>query len=193
MPIEKLIKKIKEEAEKKASEILKEAEEESKKILENAEKERVKIITFAKREAQEIKKARVQAIIEEERINEEKKLTAKKQEIVEGVFKRAMVILKNEDADEYKKHAKRLFKLAVQDGDEEVVLDVDERRIGSGFIATLNKENGWSLRLSSEREKMGGGFKLRKGKKVVDFSFPTLFETVGEDLLPEIVKILFQQ
>ncbi len=40
---------------------------------------------------------------------------------------------------------------------------------------------------------MGGGFKLRKGKKIVDFSFPILFATLGEDLLPEIVKILFEQ
>ena len=193
MPIEKLIKKIKEEAEKKASEILKEAEDEKKKILESAEKERVKIITFAKREAQEKKKAKIQAIKEEERINEEKKITAKKREIVDSVFKRAVVILKNESAEEYRKHAKRLFNLAVQDGDEEVILDIDEKRIDSGFIEALNKENGWNLKLSQEREKMGGGFKLKKGKKVVDFSFPILFETLGEDLLPQIVKILFEQ
>ncbi len=193
MPIEKLIKKIKQEAKDKASQILKEGEEEKKKILDSAEKERVKIITYAKREAQEEKKAKIQAIKEEERINEEMKITAKKREIVDSVFKRAVVILKNEDAEKYKAHVRKLFSMAVEDGDEEVVLDAEENRIGNEFIMALNKEHGWQLKLSSEREKMGGGFKLKKGKKIVDFSFPTLFVTLGDDLLPEIVKILFKQ
>ncbi len=193
MPIEKLIQRIKKEAEEKASRILKEAEEEKKRILENAEKERVKIITYAKREAREEKKVRIQAIKERERINEEKNITAKKRDIIETVFRRATVLLKNEDAEKYKKHAEKLFLLVVQDGDEEVVLDSHENRIDASFIAELNKTHNWKLKLSSEREDMGGGFKLKKGKRIVDVSFPVLFSTFGEDLLPEIVRILFEK
>lgn len=193
MPIEKLIKKIKEEAEEKAKNILKQAEEEKKKILENAEKERIRIITYAKREAQEEKKRRLLSIREEERINQEKKITAKKREIIEMVFKRGSIMLKNEDAKEYKKHAEKLFELAVEDGDEEVILDKDENRIDASFIDNLNKTHNWNLKLSSQREDMGGGFKLKKGKKVIDVSFPVLFSTVSEEFLPEIAKILFEK
>jgi len=193
LPIEKLIQKIKKEAENKASQILQEAEEERQKILKQAEKEKIKIITYAKREAQEEKKARIQAIKEEERINEEKNITARKREIIETVFKRATVLLKNEDSENYRKHAEKLFSLAVQDGDEEVVLDVNEKRIDGTFIDELNRRHNWRLKLSDEREDMGGGFKLKKGKRIVDVSFPVLFATFGEDLLPEIVKVLFEK
>jgi len=193
LPIEKLINKIKKEAEEKASKILQDAEEEKNKILEDAEKEKVKIITYAKREAQEEKKIRIDAIKEEERIRGRMMITAKKREIIETVFKRASVLLKNEDAKEYRRHAEKLFELAVEDGDEEVVLDKEEKRIDASFIESLNNSHHWKLKLAKDREDMGGGFKLKKGRKIVDFSYPVLFSTLSEDLLPEISKILFEK
>ncbi len=193
MPIEKLLKKIEKEAEDAAAKIREDTEKTKQSILNDAEKQRISIITYAKREAAELKKRKKEAIVEESKIELSKKLLNEKNKILGDVFKRAGIMLKNRDKFQYIKDMEHLLKAFVKTGNEKIVLDRSETRITSQDIENFNRKNGWKLSLSPEKEEMGGGFKLIGNKTVIDISYPRLFMAVGEEVLPKLVKILFEE
>jgi vacuolar-type H+-ATPase subunit E/Vma4 len=85
---------------------------------------------------------------------------------------------------------------AVETGDEEVIVDKNEKRIDQEFIKHINRELGsgfkGNLRLANEKQNLGAGFILRRGKIKTNVSLDVLLERARKELEIELAKELFE-
>ena len=138
MPLEDILKKIRDESEKAVKEILEDAEARSQNRLEGARAEAEarasSVLADVKAQAEKVRSAaRTRADAKRRQI-----LLREKQALIDGVFKKASEVLASLPADEYK--ALVLDSLARSaEGNETVVLGPEDReRLGPGFVDELN-------------------------------------------------------
>jgi len=124
-----------------------------------------------------------------------KELLTEKRKILDEVFARARQQLLNLPDDQYRRLIGDLMISAVETGNEEVILDKDEKRIDQELINQVNRqlagENKGNLRLSDQRQELGGGFILRRGKIRTNVSFEVLLSQARKGLEIELAKGLF--
>jgi len=124
-----------------------------------------------------------------------KKYLTEKRKLMQEVFDRAKEQLVNMPDDQYRQLMKKLMVAAVETGDEEVLVDVNEKRIDHEFIKQVNRELGpgfhGNLRLSEEREAIGGGFVLRRGRIRNNVSLAVLLEQAKKELEIDLARELF--
>ena len=121
---------------------------------------------------------------------------AEKRKILDEVFSQARAQLLNLPDDDYRRLCSKLMHAAVETGDEEVIVDRNERRIDQEFIKQINRELGpgykGNLRLSDERRNIGAGFILRRGKIKNNVSLEVLLDRARKNLEIELAKELFE-
>ena len=148
--------------------------------------------TLAKTSAEE-KKAQMLAAA---RMNIAKQYLAEKTKILDEVFEKARQQLLELADDDYKKIMKKLMLAAVQSGDEEVIVDSKETRINQDFINALNQQlksaNKSNLKLSDEKQDIGAGFILSRGKIKTNVSIEVLLEQARKELEIQLGKELFE-
>ena len=124
-----------------------------------------------------------------------KEYLAEKRKILDGVFTRAQSQLLKLPDEDYRKIMTRLILDAVETGDEEVIIDSSETRIDHEFIKQINRELGpgykGNLRLSDERQNIGAGFILRRGKIKNNASLEVLLTGARKQLEIKLAKELF--
>jgi V/A-type H+-transporting ATPase subunit E len=124
-----------------------------------------------------------------------KQLLAEKRRLLDEVFEQARGRLKELPDNEYLQLMSKLLIEAVQTGDEEVIVDKNEKRIDQNFIKQINARLGPShngkLRLSEEREEIGAGFILKQGKIKTNASVDVLLNQARKNLEIELAKRLF--
>jgi V/A-type H+-transporting ATPase subunit E len=124
-----------------------------------------------------------------------KQLLAEKRKILDEVFEQAQNRLKKLPDAEFRKLMTKLMLDAVEAGDEEVIVDKNEARIDDKFISQINQQLGpekkGKLKLSSERENLGAGFILKRGKIKVNASIEVLLNQARKELEIELAKELF--
>jgi len=129
------------------------------------------------------------------RMDISKDYLAEKRKILDDVFERARAQLQNLPDEDYRRLMTKLMLEAVETGDEEVIVDSSETRIDQNFIEHINHELGpgrkGNLRLSRQRQKMGGGFVLRRGRVKNNVSIEVLLALARKDLEIELAKELF--
>jgi len=84
---------------------------------------------------------------------------------------------------------------AVETGDEKVIIDKNESRIDQDLINQVNEQlrchGKGNLSLSDQRQDLGGGFILRRGKIKTNVSFEVLLTQARRELEIELAKELF--
>ncbi len=129
------------------------------------------------------------------RMDTAKQLLAEKRKILDEVFKQAQNRLKKLPDTESHKLMTKLMLEAVETGDEEVIVDKNETRIDNEFISQINKQLGSDskgrLKLSTERQDLGVGFILKRGKIKVNVSIEVLLNQARRELETELAKELF--
>lgn len=124
-----------------------------------------------------------------------KEYLAEKRKILDEVFDQAREQIRNLSDDEYRKLMTKLMIEAIETGDEEVVVDNNETRIGLDFIKEVNRKLGpgfqGNLRLANEKQNVEGGFLLRRGKIKTNVSLTVLIEQARKDLEIELAQTLF--
>jgi len=135
-------------------------------------------------------------ILASARMEMARQFLAEKRKILDEVFERAHQQVQNMPAQEYRHLCKKLIFDAVETGDEEVVIDTKEIRIDQEFINQVNSELGSGdkgrLRLSDQRQDLGGGFILRRGKIKTNVSLDVLVDQARKELEIELAKQLFE-
>ncbi len=130
------------------------------------------------------------------RMNIAKDYLAEKRKILDEVFEQARQQLHNLPDDEYYALIKKLLIEAVETGDEEVVVDTNEGRIDHEFIKQINRELGpgfqGNLKLSNERQNLGAGFILTRGKIKTNVSIEVLLDQARKELEIQLAKELFE-
>jgi V/A-type H+-transporting ATPase subunit E len=201
--LEKILSDARAEAEKiKNAAEVKRSEEQSQ-IDEQLLEYRKQTDTFAQKAGEE-KKAHLLAAA---RMDIAKQLLAEKRKILNEVFDKAREQLKNLPDEQYCKLMTRLMLEAVETGDEEVIIDNEERRINQKFIENINQQLApgrtrqgeapcrspkGNLKLSGDRANIGGGFILKRGKIKNDVSVKVLLARARRELEIALAKELFE-
>lgn len=124
-----------------------------------------------------------------------KQLLAEKRKILDEVFAQARQHLENLSDEQYCKLMTRLMLQAVESGDEEVIIDNEEKRIDQKFIKNINQQlapgRKGNLRLSEDRANLGVGFILKRGRIKNNVSVEVLLAQARRELEIELAKKLF--
>lgn len=195
MDAEQVVGKILADANGQAAEIKKEADEkiagEKAKLDEQLKEYKEQTNELAKKAAED-KKLRMQAAA---RMETAKKLLAEKSKIIDEVFEKAQQKLLELNDDDYLKLMEKLMLAAVETGDEEVLVDKNEKRIDQKLIERVNanlKGKG-NLKMSGQRADIGGGFILKRGNIKNNVSLAVLIEQARKGLEIELAKELFAE
>jgi V/A-type H+-transporting ATPase subunit E len=189
--VEKILADAGTEAEKIKSQAQeKEAAEQAK--LDEQLSEYKKQTDIIAQKAGEDKKAHLLAAA---RMDIAKQLLAKKRKILDEVFARARQQLENLPDEQYRKLMTKLMLEAVETGDEEVIIDNEEKRIDQKFIESINQQlapgRKGNLKLSGDRAHLGRGFILKRGKIKNNVSVEVLLAQARRELEIELAKGLF--
>ena len=126
-----------------------------------------------------------------------KELLTEKRKILDEVFEQARRQLLNLPDRQYRQVIAGLMVRAVETGNEEVVVDKNERRIDQELVNQVNQrlagQNKGNLRLSEQRQELGGGFILKRGKIRTNVSFEVLLNQARKELEIELAKELFEK
>lgn len=195
--LQPLLDSILEDARKEAEEIRKKGREEAEalraKFKAEAEQLRKNILEEARRKAAEEKARRkIQA-----EMDAGKELLETKNQLLGEFFSALKERLAGMKDDEYRGLLRKLILRAVETGTEELFLSPADRRwLGESFLAGVNQElknqgKKGALVYGSEVSDLSGGFLLRRGKIVHNYSLENLIAAKKDELLPEIGKRLF--
>jgi V/A-type H+-transporting ATPase subunit E len=199
MAIEDISRKIRGDAEAKASEIIRNAKSEKENILKKAKEEAVKLEEKLLKEgkdaiAQERKREITMANLEAR-----KEILVLKQKLIEEAFKKALNDLRSLPAEKYRSVIKKTLISAVVSGEEEIIVSVvDKEKLTPEFIVEVNealKKNGkkGNLVLSPEKRNIQGGFILKDGRKETNLSFDSLIEEKRDELEESLISIIFDK
>jgi V/A-type H+-transporting ATPase subunit E len=148
--------------------------------------------TLAKK-AGEDKKAHILAAA---RMDIAKDYLAEKRKVLDEVFTETHQKLQDLSDADYQALCSKLMLEAVETGDEEVIVDNKETRINQEFIKQINRKLGpgfkGNLRLAREKQDLGGGFILRRGKIKNNVSFEVLLTQARKELEIDLAKQLFE-
>jgi len=131
------------------------------------------------------------------RMQNARDLLAEKRKILDEVFTQARGQLLNLPDSQYRQLITNLMLEAVETGDEEVIIDKNEKRIDLQLVNQVNEQlqsNGkGNLTLSDERKDLGGGFILKHGKIKNNASLEVLLAQARRELEIELAKELFKK
>ena len=195
MEAEQVVEKILADAKAEAGKIRKQAEEketaEQARLSEQLDEYKKQTKILAEKAGND-KKLHLLAAA---RMDVAKELLAEKRRLLDEVFDQARRKLQNLPDEDYRVLCTKLMLAAVETGDEEVIVDSEETRIDQKFIKQINRELGpgyrGNLRLSDERQNLGGGFILKRGKIKNNVSLEVLLAQARKELEIELAKDLF--
>jgi V/A-type H+-transporting ATPase subunit E len=146
--------------------------------------------------AQEAAETKRLHILSAARMQIAKDFLAEKRKILDKVFTQARQQILDLPDDRYRKFMTDLMLKAVETGDEEVIIDKNENRINQQLIDEVNeqlrpKDKG-NLSLSNEKQELGGGFILKRGKIKNNVSLEVLIAQARRELEIELAKQLFE-
>ena len=195
MEAEQVVEKILADAKAEADKIKKEAEAkeaaEQAKLTEQLDEYKKQTEILAKKAGEDEKSH----ILAAARMDIAKEYLAEKRKLLDEVFEQARRQLQDLPDDEYRALIKKLLLDAVETGDEEVVVDTNEGRIDHEFIKKINRELGTGkksdLKLSDQKQDIGAGFILKRGKIKTNVSMAVLLGQARKELEIELAKELF--
>jgi len=128
-----------------------------------------------------------------------KQFLAEKRRILNEVFELARQQLRNLPDEEYRALCIKLMLNTVETGDEEVVIDKNEKRINQDLVDHVNQQlsssnkNKGNLKLSDQKQDLGAGFILKRGKIKTNVSIDVLLDQARKELEIELAKELFEK
>ncbi len=197
MEAEKVTEKILAEAKAEAEKIKNQAEQnqaaEQKKLDEQLAEFKKQTKTLAEKAAKDEKSH----ILAAARMAMTKQFLTEKSKILDEVFEKALKQLQNLPDDQYQNLITKLMLESVETGEEEVIIDKNERRIDQQLINKVNEQlspdKKADLKMSDEKHNTRGGFILRRGKIKTNVTFDVLLDNARKELEIELAKELFSK
>lgn len=196
MAIENILDRIGAEAEESAREVAARAAAEAEAIAKEYAKKAEKLT------AELDGKARARAIEEEKRlvVSEQlelrKTLLAKKREILEQLYIKALDRLESISGDDFQQLMQELIVTGAISGKEEIIVASKQKKFFTPeFMNKLNKAypGTGGFAVAEGTGDFSWGVVLREGKRVVDLSLDVLFEQLKEKVESEIAGVLFSE
>jgi V/A-type H+-transporting ATPase subunit E len=190
--VEKILADAKDEAEKIKKQAQAKEEAEQAKLSEQLDEYKKQTELLAKKAGEDEKSH----ILAAARMDIAKEYLAEKRKILDEVYEQARQQLQNLPDEEYRALIEKLLLDTIETGDEEVVVDTNEARIDHEFIKQINRKLGpgykGNLRLSGQRQSLGVGFILTRGKVKTNVSIEVLLDQARKELEIQLAKELFE-
>ena len=191
MSLADIKKKIENDARDEAGRILEKARENVETIKKNAADEIKKMENgysdrFKKEQPEILRRREIVAGLDVKKIE-----LGVRQQAITDAFQAALTTLASMPGEAYISFIGKLFKKAVETGNEKVYISKSEKNISSEWISKLNAQNGWSLSLSEERRDISGGFILEQDNIETNCSFDMLVRWIRDEIEADVVKRLF--
>lgn len=195
MDAEQVVEKILSEAKAEAEKIKKQADDRKAAEQAKLDEQLADYKNQTEMLAQKAANAKKLHLLAAARMDIAKQFLAEKRKILDEVFAHAREQLLNLPDDQYRKLITNLMLKAVETGDEEVIVDKNEKRIDQDLISQVSQQLGpggkRNLRLSDERQDLRGGFILKRGRVKNNVSFDVLLAQARRDLEIQLAKELF--
>jgi vacuolar-type H+-ATPase subunit E/Vma4 len=195
MEAKQVIDKILADATSQARQIQAESDEKSASAQKSLEQELAQFKKETEELAQKAAEDKKSQMLAAARMDIAKKFLAEKAKLIDEVFKKAKEQMLQMPDEQYKQLMKKLMLKAVETGDEEVITDPKENRIDLEFVKNINRELGpgfkGNLRLSQEKQSIGAGFILRRGRIKNNVSIDVLLQTARKEMEADLAKDLF--
>lgn len=195
--LEKIIRRIEEDASEKAAQILLEAKEQVENISREADREAARIRAEGQKKSASLRETLLERNRSAAHMQCQRELLAAKQQMIDETLSRAKKALQELDAKEYFAWAEGLLKKHVSSGAGQICFnEKDLERLPEDFMEKASKiaaSAGGSLTLSETPAKIGGGFLLKYGGIEENCSIDALFEGEQERLRDEINEFLFKE
>ena len=193
MAVDDILKRIEADARTEAERIVAERQKEGEAVLDEARRKRdalkEKLGARARQRADEARNR----IVTLAKLAARRELLNEKQRLIDRAFDGAREKVLAMSREEYRRLIRGLLERAVEDGENEVIVDTGEDRIDQAFLDDVARNLGEStkLRLSSARRPIGGGFVLRRGRTETNQALDTILRDARERLETEVAAILF--
>ena len=190
--IEKITRRIQEDAQTEIDQILNEARAEAARIADKyqAQADAESAVLAAKNEKAAAE--REERLVSVAQMEARKVQLAAKQEMVEKVYELALEKLCAMPDAQYTAVAAALLVQAAPDGRGEVIFAPEERkRIGEEAVALANEKLSGKLVLSEQTRPIKGGFILKNGNVEVNCTFDTLVRLQKAETTGLVAKKLF--
>jgi V/A-type H+-transporting ATPase subunit E len=192
MAVDDILKKIKADADEAERRILDEARKAAEAVAGEAraktDAQRARMSARAKQHADEERNR----IVTLAKLTARRDLLTEKQRLIDRVFDETRRSIVSMERAAYQALIARFLREAVEPGDSEIILDVDETRIDQAFLDRVAGERGpGALKLSDERRPIGAGFVLRRGRTETNCALDTILRDARDRLETEVAKILF--
>lgn len=182
--MDKLIERIKEEAEKEIKDIIDNAQEEAKKIIEEEEEKGKEEAEKIRREGIKEAGRRKEKILAAGRRKAKSYLIKAREEIIENCINKIKEYLKKLDGKKYEKIVGNLVKEGVKE-------------IRDGYIISTREEDEkiakkFGMEVKKKVNGIGGVIlKSKDGKKEIDLTFDTMIERRKDEIRIKIAEKLF--
>jgi len=196
MSLDKILAKIKDDAQKETDRIRGQAEAKASQIIEDAKRQadatKAQLIDEAKERASRHKERQVSMAA----LDFRKQVLEEKQKAIDLAFEKAMERLLSLNEQKYLELLEKLILDSAEVGDEELILSpTDQKKLYQGFIESLNVKLNSSgkkgeLQIADETRDISGGVILRRERIEINSSFESLIESSRDELEAEVSKLL---
>jgi V/A-type H+-transporting ATPase subunit E len=125
-----------------------------------------------------------------------KQLLAEKRRILDDAFEQARQQLRDLPDEEYRALFAKMMLETVETGDEEIIVDKNEKRINQDLINKVNQQlspkGKGNLKLSDQKQDIVAGFILKRGQIKTNVSLDVLLEQARKELEIDLAKELFK-
>ena len=192
--IEKIVEKIREDAEADYRRVVEEAKVQADAIMAeaaaSARANAAQVIDDAKSQSAEIERRAVSMAGLEVR----KMRLEQKQRLLQQTFDQALEKLTSLPEDDYRSLLISLASASAEDGASLVFSEKDRAAYGADVVKGVNaalKNKGASVSLSDQTRSIPGGVIVCNGRVEINCAFDTLLNDQREELSAEIAKIIF--
>lgn len=180
------------------------AKAEAEEIIGKFKEQADEVLAAARLESEKIQKRLEEKIRSEEtEVRRRKKIVADlevrkldlgaRRELIEMTFNKALDVLSQTSDSGYLAFMEGLMAEGAANGDEEVLLAKNEKRVTKKWIEEFNEKYKKRLSLSDEMVPGSGGFALRRNDISVNCTLEVLLRWVREDMEAEVVSRLFSE
>jgi V/A-type H+/Na+-transporting ATPase subunit E len=197
--IENLTSKIIKDAEVKAENIINEAKEKEAEIVSKKVDVANRMATSMMESATLESKSIVDRTISKAELEIRNEKLLAKQKVIETVFEKAEEKLSKMNLDIFQSFVKNSILTLDIDGDEEIIMSVDDRaKLPKDFLTDLNKElanigKKGNIKFSDQLRDLNGGYILSKGGIEINNSFKSMISSLRDELEYGVNKVLFNE
>ena len=189
--IDKIAARIVSDAQQEASALKAETQARAAELKENADRHAAELRQALLAEGDAEAEKQYALLVAASETEARKETLRVKQDLLSEAFDRAVLYLRNMDADRYVKLLASLAQKASETGSEEIILNPEDRaQYGEALMAAVNSA-GMKLTLSEETRPIMGGLILSQGRIEVNCALDTLADLHRSELAGEAARLLF--